>query len=191
MPLLGFADPLDGRPSRVLVAGTSGSGKTTIAAEVAALLGIPHVEIDALYHGRDWRPRPSFESDVRRFSAQPAWVTEWQYAQVRRLLAERADLVVWLDLPRRTVMRQVIRRTVRRRLRRESLWNGNVEPPLWTILYDDEHIVRWAWTTHRKTASRVQELAARCPDLPVVRLRSHREARIWLAGPLAAATEGS
>jgi hypothetical protein len=57
-------------------------------------------------------------------------VTEWQYSLVRGILAERADLLIWLDLTRGVVMWQVVRRTLRRRLRREVLWNGNIEPPL-------------------------------------------------------------
>ena len=186
MPLLGPADGLGPRPSRILVAGTSGSGKTTTARVVAELLGVPHVEIDALHHGPGWTQRPSFEADVRAFVARPAWVTEWQYDRVRGLLAERADLVVWLYLPRHAVMWQVVRRTVRRRVRRETLWNGNVEPPLWTVLRDPEHVVRWAWSTHHKTEARVRELAERRPDLPIVRLHSHRDARAWTEGPLAA-----
>jgi adenylate kinase family enzyme len=168
----------------VLVAGTSGAGKTTLATAIARSLGIPHVELDALHHGPNWTRRPSFEADVERFSSQPAWVTEWQYRQVRALLADRADLVVWLDLPRRTVMRQVIRRTLHRRWRRQVLWNGNIEPPLWTILRDEEHVVRWAWTTHHKTSVRMHELSASRPDLPIVRLRSHREAAQWLTEAL-------
>ena len=64
---------------------------------------------------------------------------------MRDLLADRADLLVWLDLPRVRVMRQVIRRTLRRRARRQPLWNGNLEPALWTVLRDPDHIVRWAW----------------------------------------------
>jgi hypothetical protein len=71
-------------------------------------------------------------------------VTEWQYDAVRALLA-RADVLVWLDLSRATVMRQVGRRTFRRRLRRQVLWNGNVvELPLWTVFTDSEHIVHHA-----------------------------------------------
>ncbi len=84
---------------------------------------------------------------VEAFSGGPGWVTEWQYGQVRDLLAARADLVVWLDLPRVVVMRQIMVRTVRRRMHRERLWHGNVEPPLWMILADEDHIIRWAWTT--------------------------------------------
>lgn len=109
-------------------------------------------------------------------------MTEWQYGEVRALLAERADLMVWLDLPRATVMRQVVSRTLRRRLRREVLWNGNVEPPLRTFFTGDEHIVRWAWTTHHKSAQRIAGLVRERPELVIVRLRSRREARQWLDG---------
>lgn len=104
--MLTAADDLPHRPARVLVAGTSGSGKTTVAGAVAEELGIPHVEVDALFHGPAWVPQPSFVADVRRFAAEPAWVPEWQYGQVRELLATRADLVVWLDPPRAAVLGQ-------------------------------------------------------------------------------------
>ncbi|MGH3403103.1 MAG: hypothetical protein ACRDRJ_11485 [Streptosporangiaceae bacterium] len=184
MPVLGPVDPLPYRPRRVLVAGTSGSGKTTLASRIATSLRAPHVEIDSLFHGPSWTRRPSFEDDVRIFSARPCWVTEWQYDSVRTHLADLADLLVWLDLPKATVMRQVLRRTVVRRLRRQQLWNGNVEAPLWTVLTDPEHIVRWAWNTHAKTAARVAEVMARRTDLPIVLLPSHAAADRWLRGPL-------
>jgi hypothetical protein len=121
---------------------------------------------------------------VHRITAGPAWIFEWQYDAVRTHLAERADLLVWLDLPRSLVMRQVIRRTLIRRLRNEQLWNGNAEPPLWTVLTTEDHVVRWAWQTHRRSADRVRELIRERPGLPVVRLRSRREVSRWLQGPL-------
>jgi adenylate kinase family enzyme len=188
VPPLRSTDPLPRRPSRALVAGTSGAGKTTLAGRIAAVLGTPHVEIDSLFHGPGWTPRPSFVADVDTFTQGPAWVTEWQYNEVRDLLAARADLLVWLDPPRATVMRQVVGRTLARRRRHQPLWHGNVEPPLWTILTDREHIVRWAWTTHGVVRQRVLDLQRRDPDLPVVRLTSHQVADAWLAGPLRAAS---
>lgn len=182
MPVLTARDPLPHQPRAIIVAGGTGSGKTTVARRIAEVTGLRRVELDALFHGPGWVPRETFAAEVDEFSARPGWVTEWQYDQARELLAERADLVVWLDLPRRTVMRQVIVRTVARRLRRESLWNGNREAPLWTILRDREHIVRWAWTSHRDTSRRVTDLIAARPDLTVVRLRDRRETAAWLDG---------
>ena len=184
MPLLDPVEPLRHPVRRVLVAGTSGAGKTSLAKLIARYLDVPHVEIDALFHGPGWVPRASFESDVQCFSAGPEWVTEWQYGAVRAHLAGRADLVVWLDMPRGVVIRQVVRRTVVRWVRRERLWNDNVEPPPWRIAVDPDHIVRWAWRTHSDTAWRVAALLRASPGVMVVRLRSHAEARRWLDGPL-------
>ncbi len=153
--LLGPRDAIPWRPQRVLVAGASGSGKTSLAARLGQALELPQVELDALFRGPGRTPRDSFAAEVKAFSARARWITEWQYASVRALLAERADLVVWLDLPKATVMRQATARTVGRRARRQVLWNDNVEPALWTILTHTEHIVRWAWTTHAKTTELV------------------------------------
>jgi len=189
--VLRYDDPLPRRPRRIVIAGVSGTGKTTLAQRIAPIAGTPHTEIDGLYHGRDWVPRAQFLDDVRALVARDAWTTEWQYAAARPILAENADLLVWLDLPfLTTTLPRVIRRTLRRRLRREELWNGNVEPPLRSFFSDPEHIVRWAIRTRNKYRDRMPHLEARWPHLAVVRLRSTREVDAWLAGPLAAALRG-
>lgn len=131
------------------------------------------------------------EADVARFSADPGWVTEWQYAPVRDLLADRADLLVWLDLPTPLVLARVIRRTVRRRIRREVLWNGNREPGLWRAFLAPEGIVRWAVRTRGKYRDAVPRLASTHPRLTLVRLRSQREVELWLGGALARAADAS
>ena len=78
---------------RILIAGPSGSGKTTFAARLGRILDIPHTEMDSLHWGPNWTPRPSFEADVQALIERPAWITEWQYPQVRGRLLERADVV--------------------------------------------------------------------------------------------------
>lgn len=151
------------------------------------MLAVPHVEIDALFHGPGWTRLETFAADVDRFSVTPGWVTEWQYSAVRDVLAERADLLIWLDLPRAVVMWQVIARTLRRRRRREVLWNGNVEPPLRTFFGNRGHIVRWAWSTHHRSALRVASLDDQRPELLVVRLRNRAAITRWLETLAAAA----
>jgi adenylate kinase family enzyme len=184
--MLAYDDPLPSRPRRVIVAGVSGSGKTTLAARIAAIVDAPHTEIDGLYHGEEWMPRPQFLDDVRALVSQDAWTTEWQYSDARPILAERADLLVWLDVPfLRLTLPRVTARTLRRRLTRQELCNGNIEPPLHTFFTDREHIVRWAISTRNKYRDRMPRLQAQHPDLVIVRLRSPHEVERWLTGPLA------
>jgi len=179
--VLRFDEPLTSAPKRVLVAGVSGTGKTTLARRIADVLGIPHTEIDALFHGANWTPRDEFEQDVQELALSDAWVTEWQYREARPLLAARADLLVWLDLPFASVtLPRVIMRTIRRRMSKEVLWNGNREAPLHTFFTDREHIVRWAWSTRNKLKTLVPGAASNLPQLTVVRLRSQREVGSWV-----------
>jgi adenylate kinase family enzyme len=178
-------EPLPRRPFRVAVAGMAGTGKTTLAGRIAVVIGAPHVEIDALYHGPNWVPRESFLDDVRSMVARESWTTEWQYTAARPLMTERADIVVWLDLPFwTTTLPRLARRTLRRRLRHEVLWNGNIEPPLRTFFTDPDHIVRWAISTRFKYRAKVLALETTSPQVAVVRLRSQRQVERWLAGPL-------
>jgi adenylate kinase family enzyme len=167
---------------RVSVVGNSGSGKSTLARALAAALRVPHVELDAIYHQRDWRPLPreEFQARVDALTTTGGWVVDGNYSAVRELVWGRADTVVWLDLPRATVMRRVVWRTVRRIALRAELWNGNREP--WGNLFKrdpNESIIAWSW--HRHAVYRERYLAAgtdpRWRHLTFVRIRSGPDAR--------------
>lgn len=84
-------------------------------------------------------------------------------------------------------MSRVVRRTIGRSFRREVLWNGNLEPPLRTFFTDRDHVVRAAWRSHSRNATRIENIRAARPDVPVVVLTSRSEIAHWLRGPLAIA----
>jgi len=178
---------------RVSVVGNSGSGKTTFARRLARALDVSFVELDAIHHLPGWQPIDPDEFVVRvtELAGDESWVIDGNYRTVvvDGPVWQRADTVVWLDLPRRTVMRQVVVRTLRRTVTREELWNGNREPlrNLWR--WDPrENIVRWSWTQHAKYTRRFESAMAdpRFAHLTFVRLRSHREADAWLEATRAA-----
>jgi adenylate kinase family enzyme len=164
----------------VSVVGNTGSGKSTVARALAASLGVANVELDALFHLPGWQQLPpdEFVAAVDSRTAGDGWVADGNYSDTLDLVWSRADTVVWLDLPRRLVMRQVLGRTARRVARREELWNGNRER-LRSVLNPDPHesIIRWAWTRHSIYAERFASRTAdpRWEHLEVVRLRSRRE----------------
>jgi adenylate kinase family enzyme len=182
--LRGSADLLPSTTRRILVTGASGAGKSTLRRVISDALRLPTVEIDSLYHGPDWTPRPTFAAEVDQFTSGAAWVVEWQYSHVRSLLLARADVLVWLDHGRWTVTRRVVRRTVKRRLRRLELWNGNREPALRTMFTDPEHIIRWSWKTYGKRRDEALAVARQRDGPIVVRLSGQSEVDAWIRGPL-------
>ena len=87
MGMLGPGDPLSCPVNKIVVAGGSGAGKTTLCREISKRLNIPHVEIDSLYHVPECTPRPEFAADVDRITSGPALTIEYTYRSVKPLLA--------------------------------------------------------------------------------------------------------
>ena len=171
---------------RVSVVGNSGSGKSTVARELARVLGVRHLELDSVFHQPGWVPLPEheFRSVVATAAAEDRWVMDGNYSAVRPLVWARADTVVWLDLPRWTVMRQVIWRTLRRAATRQELWNGNREPLRNFLTWrPEESIISWAWHNHGKYRDRYAAAAADPANahLTFVRLASRLDIARFLA----------
>src|SRR3954463_10719886 len=84
---------------RILILGRTGSGKTTLARELAAARGVPHVELDSLYFGPDFSTAaPSILRErTSEAIAGERWVTDGNKRAVRDLVWPRADTVIWLD----------------------------------------------------------------------------------------------
>lgn len=170
------------RARRINVVGSSSVGKTTLAAALASVLRVPHVELDALHWEPNWTEAPDqiFRERVISAIAGDEWVVDGNYSKARDLVWDRVEAVVWLDLPLRTVLWRWLRRTSRRVARREELWSGNRES-LSTQVFSRDSLLWWILSTYRRRRREYPALLAARPELVAVRLRSAREAERWLA----------
>ena len=163
---------------RVVVFGTTGSGKSWLAERLAARTGLRVVELDGLYWGRDWQPAPLdlFRYRVECEIRDESWIVVGIYGQVRDLTWSAADTLVWLDLPRPLVLGRLLRRTLRRIRTREELWGTGNRETFRQAFLSRQSILLWAWRTHGLNRERFERA---CADLPagktVVRLRSRRD----------------
>jgi len=175
--------------TRINVVGASCSGKTTMAAALAEVLDLAHVEMDALYHGPNWTPTPFpiLRDRVARLTASDRWVVDGNYSQVREAFWGRADTVVWLDLRLWIVLYRMFHRTRRRVFRKERLWNDNRED-LRSWLFSRDSLLLYTLRTYGSRRKEYMALlsAPESAHLVKVHLARPAEARRWLADVSAA-----
>ncbi|HUV39312.1 MAG TPA: adenylate kinase [Planctomycetota bacterium] len=164
---------------RVVVVGTSCSGKSLLARQIAEALGIPHVEMDALFWLPNWRKRPKdeFREILRDAVAGEAWVMDGNYGWSRDIVLPRVTHVVWLNYPFWTVLRRALVRTIRRAVTREKVCGENRESFRNSFLHH-QGIPWYVIRTHRGVRKHYRALAAgdEHPHLEVIELRNQHDA---------------
>jgi adenylate kinase family enzyme len=170
-------------PHRIVIIGTSGVGKSTIARTLSATHYLPHVELDALYWAPGWTPVPAdvFRARVDAATAGDAWVSCGNYSVVRDLLWSRADTFVWLDYSLPRTLWRVVCRTIHRRRTRELLWNTNRES-LRKQLFTRDSLFWWVLTTFFKRRREFPPLLAAqsAAGKTALRFRRPRDTAAWL-----------
>jgi adenylate kinase family enzyme len=169
---------------RVVVVGSSGSGKTTVARALSERLRARYVELDALHHiGPNWTEASAEElreAVTRELDGRERWVVDGNYyGKLGDLVLRQADTVVWLDLPLRTCLARLWPRTTRRIRTNEELWGGNRET--WRgAFWGRESLFWWTIRHHRSRQRRWPRRFAALPNLTVVRLRTPGEVDAFL-----------
>lgn len=174
---VGRRSPLPGL-QRILVIGSGGAGKSTLARELAASLSLPLVHLDQHYWHPGWTPTPEAEWDrvVDRLIAEERWVMDGNYGRTLERRLQRAQAVVWLDLSRWVCIWRVIRR--------QASYLGRVRPDLPAGCRERASLdfLLWVWTypSRRRPGIR-RRLAALPASTQVIVLQSARELRAFIA----------
>lgn len=172
---------------RIVVVGRTGSGKTTLARELATALGVPHVELDSLYFGPDFSTVPLSVLRERTSAAIAGdfWVTDGNKSAVRDLVWPRADTVIWLDYPLLVSLWRLGKRALWRTsvLRKRAIEQPGKKSRLSKQLLLAARGVLTALRSHMGQRREYPEMLARPENehLAVLRLRSPHATRRWLA----------
>lgn len=131
---------------RVLVMGSSGSGKSTFAMRLSEITGIPFVSLDALFWKPGWvkSDRAEFQERVAEAARQPRWIMDGNFqSHLIELRRDVSDTVIWFDLPRSTCMLGILKQIARS--------YGQVRPEMGEGCPEkiDFEFFRYVWTYRR------------------------------------------
>ena len=170
---------------RIVIIGTTGSGKSTLGRQIEQRLGIPHIELDALHWDSGWQEAPNEimrERLIKAISVE-AWVVDGNYSFTRDLSWARAEIIIWLDYRFSVNFWRLLKRTLHRALTQEVIWNGNREPFFPHLkLWSDESLFHWLFKTYWRRKREFPELFALSEHqhLEVLRFSSPKETEEWL-----------
>ena len=170
---------------RIVVTGVTGTGKTTLARQLADRFGVRHVNLDGLNWEANWVQAPAevFRERVAEATSGDGWVIDGHYPKTHDITWPRATLIVWLDYPFPLIMWRLGFRILRRSITREKLWNGNQES-LWNHLFKKDSLILWAFHTYKRRNRYYGDAIQRWQSegMQTFRFGSPRETERWLQG---------
>lgn len=160
---------------RISVIGLPASGKSTLARRLSAKLGVPHIQLDEFWfragghklRGNDNVDREPIRKYVRdnalKQITQEAWVSDGFYSRLQPEIADRADFVIFLDIPLWQRLFNHLKRTFHQRDRR-------LEISLWDDITFFPELIRRNFVTKPKLLKFLDYYRNK-----IVRLRSQKE----------------
>jgi adenylate kinase family enzyme len=166
---------------RIVIHGHSGSGKSTLARIIGARLKLTIIDLDALYHVKNWDDTPMNEFRAKieqaKDSSPDGWVSAGNYSRVKDLLMDQADTVIWLRLPFHIVYRRLFWRTIRDLITRKPVWKGTELKESWRQTFTTrDSILLWGiknWNPHIRKMNKALDTAPK--ELNIEVLRSPRD----------------
>ena len=170
---------------RIVIIGSTSSGKSTLAELLAKRFNLNFIDLDALHWEPNWTEAPLkvFRERVLSATQAPGWAVAGNYHIVRDLIWPQAEAVIWLDYSLPRIFWQLTRRTFSRWWRHELLWGTNYEN-LWAHfkLWSDESLYKWLFKTYWRRKQEFPILLAQ-PEhqhLKLIHFKHPRETNEWL-----------
>ncbi len=163
---------------RIVIIGSGGAGKSTLARRLGEITGIEVIHLDQLYWQPNWiePSKVEWKQTVAEILKRDSWILDGNFGGTMEMRLEAGDTAIFLDLPRSVCLLRILkRRLTYRRTNRPDMAEGCHEKI-------DLEFLGWIWnfarTTKPKIEARLQNIE---PEKIVIRLKSAQEVESFIS----------
>ena len=162
---------------KILIIGSGGSGKTTLANRLGEKTGIKVIHLDTLYWKPDWvrTEEAQWQKTVSELIAGEEWIMDGNYSRTMEMRMAAADTVIFLDLPRAACLWRILKRI--------TYYYGKNRPDVAEGCKEkfDLEFLLWIWNYPARTRPKVLALIEKFKDnIEIIRLKSSKEVEEFL-----------
>ncbi|TFB22932.1 DNA topology modulation protein [Filobacillus milosensis] len=160
---------------RVILIGSPGSGKSTMSTELAEILNLELYHLDNIFWKPGWVsvPRDEQIEITKKLVNQKTWMIDGNYAGTLDLRLERADFVVFFDLPRWVCMYRIFKRVWQYRNKKRPDMNAGTERLNWDF-------IKFVWDFRKKKRPLIYEKLSRYPNKQVYILKTRKDVKEFM-----------
>ncbi|TCT20336.1 adenylate kinase family enzyme [Melghiribacillus thermohalophilus] len=162
---------------KILIIGSGGAGKSTMAQELGEILNIEVIHLDAVFWKPGWEPtkREEFVKKLKILMEKDQWIMDGNFGSTLDLRLKRADTVIFLDYSRFLCVYRILkRRWMYHRKTRPDMGEGCKEKLDWEF-------VKWVWDYPKKKRPDILNKLRQVEDVKqVIHLRSPNETAEFL-----------
>lgn len=158
--------------NRILVIGSAGSGKSTLSRKLHYILDLPVIHLDTYFWNANWVPKSNedWERIIEQFTNEEQWIMDGNYSKTMDMRISRADLIIFLDMPRFLCIYRIIKRRMMYHKKSRPDMNQECEEKL------DWEFMKWVWNYRKRSrVNTIKKLEEIKGHKEVVILRTRKE----------------
>ena len=162
---------------RIVIIGSGGAGKSTLARQLGEKLRLPVVHLDQLFWKPGWveTTQEEFDEKLALELAKPAWIMDGNFNRTIPQRLERCDTVIYLDFHRATCLLGVLKRILTS--------YGKTRPDMAEGCPErfDLDFLKWVWNFNRDgKRERYYRLLNEAKDVQSIVLKNRRMVKRFL-----------
>ena len=164
-------------PSRIMIVGCCGAGKSTLAKQIQQKTGLPIIILDEYYYSENWAEpsKEEWNKEVKALSQRTEYIMDGNYGSSMHIRLPHADLIVFLDHPTYRLLFRVLRRTWKNLGKtRSGMPAGCPERFDLAFLH---YVLSFNFSRKKDLLNRISQYA---PDTPFITLQNNQDINYFL-----------